>query len=72
MQIQPRLSDEQFRSIYQQAFTLWTRLHLRMVKEPGLPRYAFSQTISQDHPTLSSTVDLDHDGEGLFATGFST
>lgn len=72
MDIPPRLSDEEFCSIYQQAFTLWTRLHLRIVKEPELPRDALFPTISQDHPTLSSTLDLDHDGEGLFATGFST
>ena len=72
MQDPVRLSDEEFRSIYQQAFESWTLLHSRIVNKPELPSHALFPAVAQDHPTLPLTLDLEYDNEGVFATGFST
>jgi hypothetical protein len=72
MQDPVRLSDEEFRSIYQQAFESWTLLHRRIVNKPELPSHALFPAVAQDHPTLPLTLDLEYDNEGVFATGFST
>lgn len=67
-----RLSDEGFRSVYQQAFELWARTHCQNANEPRFPSHAFFPAVAQGHPTLPRNLDLEHDSEGLFATGFST
>lgn len=72
MQDPVRLSGEEFRSIYQQAFESWTLLHCRIVNKPELPSHALFPAVARDHPTLPRTLDLEYDNEGIFATGLST
>lgn len=67
-----RLSDEQFASIYQQTFAYWTGLHRRIAGQPLLPSYALSFADAvQGHPSLPRDLDLEHDMDGVFATGSS-
>lgn len=72
MQDPVRLSDEDFRSTYQQAFESWARIHRQIANEPGFPILAFFPAVAQGHPALPRTLELKHDSEGLLATGFST
>lgn len=67
-----RLSDEQFASTYQQAFTYWTGLHRRATGQPVIPSYALSCTDAvEGHPSLPRNLDLEHDTDGVYATGSS-
>ena len=73
MQESVSLTDEQFRSAYQQAFQTWARLHCGNAQEIGLPSQAFSSILelTNGHPILPRQLQLSQNSFGVYAKGTS-
>lgn len=67
-----RLSDEEFKARYEQAFRSWIRLHQRIVENDNAPDYTLLfQEVLRGHPVLPHTLRLEPNKDGAFAIGSS-
>ncbi|KAL2363903.1 hypothetical protein RJZ56_003189 [Blastomyces dermatitidis] len=67
-----RPSTAKSRTVYEQGFCIWTRLHTRARQEPSLPQTCFHiQPAVRQVPPLVHDLDLKCEYECLYATGTS-
>ncbi|KLJ07025.1 hypothetical protein EMPG_17479 [Blastomyces silverae] len=67
-----RPSAEKSRTVYEQGFCIWTRLHARARQEPSLPQTCFHiQAAVRQLPPLVHDLDLKCEYNCLYATGTS-
>ncbi|KAF2272838.1 uncharacterized protein EI97DRAFT_483213 [Westerdykella ornata] len=67
-----RISDEQFRSIYERSFKRWARLYSHVTKDSPPPAYClFTKDAFSQHPFFPRNLSLKHDNGQVFASGLS-
>ncbi|KAM5354524.1 hypothetical protein ACJ41O_001171 [Fusarium nematophilum] len=67
-----RISTEKFRSIYQDSYRTWARLHRHVAETPPLrARALFARACFQQQPFFPRNLSLKYDKRGAYTTGSS-